>query len=36
MEAALRIAQEFPWTRFGCIEVRPVADLGRVRRAVGA
>jgi hypothetical protein len=36
MEEALRIAGEFPWTRYGCIEVRPVADLARVRQAVGA
>jgi hypothetical protein len=36
MQEALRIAQEFPWTRFGCIEVRPVADIGLVRRNVGA
>jgi hypothetical protein len=36
MEEALRIAQEFPWTRYGCIEVRPVADIGAMRRRVGA
>ena len=36
MEEALRIAQEFPWTRFGCIEVRPVGDIGAMRRRVGA
>src|SRR5262245_23022125 len=23
MEEALRLAQEFPWARYGCIEVRP-------------
>lgn len=36
MEEAVRIAQEFPWTRFGCIEVRPVGDIGAMRRRVGA
>ncbi len=36
MEEAVRIAQTFPWTRYGCIEVRPVADLGAMRRRVGA
>lgn len=35
-EEALRMAQEFPWTRYGSIEVRPVADIGAVRRRVGA
>lgn len=36
MEEALRIAQQLPWTRHGCIEVRPVADLQAMRRHVGA
>ena len=36
MEEAVRIAQTFPWTRYGCIEVRPVADIGAMRRRVGA
>ncbi|MFC3550426.1 YciI family protein [Lysobacter cavernae] len=36
MEEAVRIAQEFPWTRTGCIEVRPVRDIAAVRRQVGA
>jgi hypothetical protein len=36
LEQAVRIAEEFPWTRYGCIEVRPVADVGAVRRRVGA
>jgi hypothetical protein len=36
MEEALRMAQEFPWTRFGCIEVRPVRDVAAVRTRVGA
>lgn len=34
--AAVRIAQEFPWTQYGCIEVRPVRDIGAVRQRVGA
>jgi hypothetical protein len=33
---ALRIAQDFPWVRFGSIEVRPVRDFDAVRRRVGA
>lgn len=36
MEEALRIAAEFPWARTGCVEVRPVRDIGAVRRRVGA
>ncbi len=36
MEEAVRLAQEFPWTRYGCIEVRPVRDVAAVRRRVGA
>lgn len=36
MDEALRIAAEFPWAGSGCIEVRPVRDLGEVRRRVGA
>ncbi|HZX70250.1 MAG TPA: YciI family protein [Rhodanobacter sp.] len=36
MDEAVRIAQEFPWTRTGCIEVRPVRDMAVVRRRVGA
>ncbi|HZI15553.1 MAG TPA: YciI family protein [Myxococcus sp.] len=35
MDEALRIAQEFPWARFGAVEVRPVKDMGEVRRQVG-
>lgn len=33
---ALRIAQAFPWSRYGSIEVRPVADFEAERRRVGA
>lgn len=36
MDEAVRIASEFPWARFGCIEVRPVRDFDAVRRRVGA
>jgi hypothetical protein len=35
MEEAVRIAAEFPWARTGCVEVRPVRDIGAVRRRVG-
>ena len=30
MEKAVRMAQEFPWTRYGCIEVRPVRNAAAV------
>lgn len=36
MEEAVRIASEFPWTQSGCVEVRPVRDIARVRARVGA
>jgi hypothetical protein len=36
MDEAVRIAQSFPWTRVGCIEVRPVRDIDTVRRRVGS
>jgi len=36
MDEAVRIASEFPWTRTGCVEVRPVRDIGAVRERVGA
>ena len=36
MEEAVRIAEEFPWSRTGCVEVRPVRDIGTVRARVGA
>lgn len=35
MDEAVRIAAEFPWSRTGCIEIRPVRDLIEVRRRVG-
>ncbi len=36
MDEAMCIAQQFPWARFGSIEVRPVRDLQVVRARVGA
>jgi hypothetical protein len=36
MEEAVRIASEFPWIKTGCIEVRPVRDIGAVAAKVGA
>lgn len=36
LEEAVRMAEEFPWTRYGCIEVRPVRDVMAVRARVGA
>ena len=35
-EDALRIAAEFPWSRTGSIEVRPIRDMDAVRRRVDA
>jgi hypothetical protein len=36
LDDAVRIAHEFPWTRTGSIEVRPVRDFEGVRKRVGA
>ena len=36
MDHAMEIARQFPWARFGSIEVRPVRDMQGVRRQVGA
>jgi hypothetical protein len=36
MEDAVRIASDFPWAATGCVEVRPVRDIGAVRQRVGA
>jgi hypothetical protein len=36
MDEAVRIAAEFPWARTGCVEIRPVRDIGIVRQRVGA
>jgi hypothetical protein len=35
-DEALRIAAHFPWSRFGSIEVRPLADMDAERERVGA
>jgi hypothetical protein len=34
MDEAVRIAESFPWTRTGCVEVRPVQDIEEMRRRV--
>ena len=34
MEEAVRIANEFPWAKTGCVEIRPVKDIEAVRRSV--
>ncbi|HJW07372.1 MAG TPA: YciI family protein [Rhodanobacter sp.] len=36
MDEAVRIAQAFPWSRTGAIEIRPIRDIDAVRRRVGA
>jgi hypothetical protein len=36
MEEAVRIAATFPWARTGCVEVRPVRDIGMVRQRVSS
>jgi hypothetical protein len=36
MDEAVQIAAEFPWAQTGCVEVRPVKEIGAVRRRVGA
>ncbi|HXD35455.1 MAG TPA: YciI family protein [Rhodanobacter sp.] len=36
MDEAVRIAESFPWSRTGAIEIRPVRDMDAVRRRVGA
>lgn len=36
IDEAMVIAQNFPWSRTGCIEVRPVRDMNKVRERVGA
>jgi hypothetical protein len=35
IDEAVRMAEALPWARTGCIEVRPVRDVGAVRRRVG-
>lgn len=36
MDEALRIAEGFPWSETGCVEVRPLEDMDAVRRRVKA
>ena len=36
IDEAVRIAHEFPWIRYGSIEVRPLHDMDGERRRVGA
>jgi len=36
MEEACRIAASFPWANTGCVEVRPVQDIGAMRKRVFA
>ena len=36
MDEAVRMAHELPWTKYGAIEVRPVADIAAMRARVGA
>lgn len=36
IDEAVRLAQQWPWARYGCIEVRPVRDAAKVRARVGA
>lgn len=36
LDTAVAIAEHLPWARYGCIEVRPVRDMGAVRQRVGS
>ena len=36
IDEAMQIAQQFPWARYGSVEVRPVHDMDVERRRVGA
>jgi hypothetical protein len=36
MDEAVRIGASFPWTRTGCIEIRPLDDFEVIRKQVGA
>jgi hypothetical protein len=36
LEEAVELAKQFPWTRYGSMEVRPVADMDAERVRVGA
>jgi hypothetical protein len=34
MDEAVRIAEAVPWAQTGCVEIRPVRDIGAVRQRV--
>jgi hypothetical protein len=36
MDEAVRIGASFPWTRTGCVEIRPLQDFAVIRKQVGA
>lgn len=36
MDEAVQMAEQLPWARYGCIEVRPVRNVAAVRARVGA
>ena len=36
MDEAVKIAEQFPWSETGSVEVRPIREIASVRRAVGA
>ena len=36
MDEAVRSGATFPWTRTGCVEIRPVQDFALIRQEVGA
>ena len=36
IDEAVKIAMSFPWSKIGCVEVRPVRDIAGVRRRVYA
>ncbi|WP_372016504.1 YciI family protein [Pseudoxanthomonas sp. 10H] len=36
MEEAVELAKQFPWARYGSMEVRPVSDMDAERARVGA
>ena len=36
MDEAVRIGASFPWTRTGCVEIRPMQDFAVIRKEVGA
>src|ERR1041385_7098766 len=36
MEEAVKLADAFPWSGIGCVEIRPIRDVDGVRSAVGA